>query len=47
MTSPVRISDLDDEELLGDIDMVDDVVSVTCGSRHSALLTRSGRVIVM
>jgi alpha-tubulin suppressor-like RCC1 family protein len=50
---PRRIEELDDADLLGDAAGQEaealgrDVVKVTCGGRHTALLTQGGRVIVM
>jgi alpha-tubulin suppressor-like RCC1 family protein len=53
---PRRIEELDDAHLLGEFGGEDaeggdaegeDVCQVTCGSRHTALRTASGRVIVM
>lgn len=42
---PERISQLDDDHLLGDNN--DDVIAVTCGSKFSCLLTSSHRLIIM
>jgi len=47
---PRRIKELDHDHLLGDSDGDGEqqrVVKVTCGSRHSGLLTSQGRVIVI